>query len=245
MSLLKRSLFAAALAAVSVSLASAGVLLTEGFNDVSTLSGAGWVIVNNSSPVGTTSWFQGDFNKFPGMAGATDNSYVAANYLNAADPSAPPFLGGDVSDWLITPQLSFSGPITISFYTRTETGATFPDRLEVLANLNNSGTNVGSTATSTGDFTLLLTTINDSLTLGGYPENWTQITTTFTAATPLTGRIAFRYAYPDNSTHGNLIGIDTLTISDASGTVPEPATAGLMLGSALAIGLGWRRRVRG
>jgi hypothetical protein len=31
----------------------------ESFNDITTLPGAGWVLSNNSTPVGTTSWFQG------------------------------------------------------------------------------------------------------------------------------------------------------------------------------------------
>ena len=40
--------------------ASAGPFqVNQGFNDISTLTAAGWTMVNNSAPAGPTSWFQG------------------------------------------------------------------------------------------------------------------------------------------------------------------------------------------
>src|ERR1700682_4213238 len=76
----------------------AGVILNEGFDNISTLSGSGWAMVNNSAPVGTVGWFQGNTGIFNSQAGAPD-AYIAANFNNAALP-------GNISNWLITPVLS-------------------------------------------------------------------------------------------------------------------------------------------
>jgi hypothetical protein len=98
---------------------------TENFNDVSTLSAAGWVDVNNSTPGGTTSWFQGNPDVFAAQSGAAD-SYIAANFDNV------PF-GGNISNYLITPEPSLNNGVKISFYARTEAdGAIFNDSLELL-----------------------------------------------------------------------------------------------------------------
>ncbi|HYP51417.1 MAG TPA: choice-of-anchor J domain-containing protein, partial [Pyrinomonadaceae bacterium] len=52
--------------------------ITEGFDNITTLPGSGWFTQNNSVPVGTTGWFQGNPAVFPAQAGAT-NSYIGAN----------------------------------------------------------------------------------------------------------------------------------------------------------------------
>src|SRR5215468_4283040 len=80
--------------------AHAGTILSEGFDDVPDLPASGWVTVNRSNPIGTTSWFQGDAGVFPASTGNPD-SYAAANFLNTS------FAGGNISDWLLTPVLSF------------------------------------------------------------------------------------------------------------------------------------------
>ncbi|MGH9379293.1 MAG: choice-of-anchor D domain-containing protein, partial [Thermoanaerobaculia bacterium] len=38
---------------------------TEGFDDITMLPGAGWALINNSEPVGPSSWFQGNGTVFP------------------------------------------------------------------------------------------------------------------------------------------------------------------------------------
>ena len=60
---------------------------------------------------------------------------------------------------------------------------------------NGASTNVGSTATSVGDFTTLLLNINPNYTTNGYPNVWTQFTVTLSGLPPAgaTGRLAFRY----------------------------------------------------
>jgi len=167
-----------------------------------------WVVTNNSSPIGTTNWFTGISAVFPAQAGAS-TAYVAANFNAAA-------FGGAISDWLITPNLTnLQNGEVLTFFTRTETAAPAPDQMEVRLSLNGASTNVGATSASVGDFTTVLTTINPTFTLGGYPSAWTQFTITL-AGLPAgvnSGRIAFRYLIPNTTTSGDYIGLDTVTVS--------------------------------
>jgi len=205
--------------------AHAGVILDEGFN---TVVPPGWVAINNSTAPQLTGWFQGNPGVFPAQAGPA-NSYAAANFNNAAP-------GGDISNWLLTPVISLSNGEQITFFTRTEPGSLFPDRLEVRLSTNGASTNVGSTTTSVGDFTTLLLVVNPTLSVGGYPENWTQFTLTVAGlGGAVNGRLAFRYQVPDTNTNADYIGIDTVRVA-----VPEPSTLlVLMLGLTL---LGWHLR---
>ncbi len=209
---------------------------SEGFDNIATLSGAGWSLQNLSSPVGTTGWFQGVAATFPAQSGAP-TSYIGANFNNAAGT-------GTISNWLLTPNLTFFNGDTISFFTRTVTEVAFPDRLELRFSGNGASTNVGTTSASVGDFTTLLLTVNPNLTFTGYPSDWTQFTATLSglAAGGVSGRVGFRYFVPDGGPLGSnsdFIGIDTLNIAP----VPEPsAVLGLvMLGG---FGLYGRRRMQ-
>src|SRR5271166_3611029 len=195
--------------------------LTEGFDDVTTLAGAGWVITNNSNPLGTNNWAQGiPGNQLDGLgvnaqSGAA-NSFIQTNF-NAAN-------GGIASDWLITPVLELENGATISFYTQTNVpvNTQFPNELQVWESQSGSSTvNVGSTAASPGgDFTVQLLDINPGATAengtpGGYPTTWTEYTLTISGlSAPTDGRIGFRYYLPDAATQGTTIGIDTFSFAD-------------------------------
>jgi hypothetical protein len=215
----------------------AGVILNEGFNDISTLAGSGWTQVNNSSPAGSTGWFQGNTGIFGSQAGASD-AYIAANFDNAA-------YGGDISNWLITPVLSLQYNLQLAFYTRTETAPLAADALEVRLSTNGASGNVGATTTSVGDFTSLLLSINPTLSSSGYPQAWTLFTANVSGlGAGATGRFAFRYVVPDTSANADYIGIDSVLVNQSvtEGNVPEPATFGL-----IALGLGaalLQRRLR-
>lgn len=198
-------------------------ILTENFDNIATLPGAGWALINNSSPVGTTGWFQGNPGIFSSQAGA-DDSYIAANFENAAS-------GGNISNWLITPELSLSGTVNLNFYTRTESPAVFADRMELRLSTNGASTDVGGSDASVGDFSTLLLTINPGLIPDGYPDAWTRVAAQVSGFAPgTTGRFAFRYFVPDTSVNGDYIGVDSVSVS----AVPEPATVagfGLVLAS--------------
>ena len=181
------------------------VTLSEGFNTVPV---AGWATKQNSSPLGPTGWFQGTPAAFPSFSGAA-NSYIAADYQNT-DPAGT----GTISNWLITPVLNIKNGDLVTFYSRIPAGAEFPDRLEIRVSANGNSIDVGNTATSVGDFTTVILTINPTLVTGVYPKVWTQFTATVSGvAAPTTGRIAFRYYDTDaggNAPNGNYIGIDDM-----------------------------------
>ena len=193
----------------------AATVLSENFDNVSSLASSGWVISNQSTPAGLSDWFQGNTAVFASQSGAAD-SYIAANF-EAAGAS------GNISDWLITPALTLTNGATVSFYTRSD-GA-FADGLE-LRFASSDSVNVGSTASSLGDFTNLLLSVNPSGAPVGYPTAWTRYTATLNGFNGTAiGRLAFRYLVSNTAINGDYIGIDTLSV--ASSDVPEPATASL------------------
>jgi hypothetical protein len=177
-------------------------------------------LTNNSAPPGSSSWFQGNTTAFTSQSGDPD-SYIAANFLNAD-------VGGNISNWLITPALILDNSVIVTFYTRTTDAPIAADSLQVRLSTNGAGSNVGTTDTSVGDFTALLLTINPTLNPSGYPTAWTQFMVTLSGlASPTTGRLAFRYAVPDTSVNGEYIGIDSLSVT--STVIPEPSSGHLLL----------------
>jgi hypothetical protein len=207
----KTSLLSLALLGLLISSARAQAI-NEGFDNVENLfTSGGWARQNNSSPVGTTSWFQGGGTSqnptFPSHSGAA-SSYIAANFNSTGNL-------GNISTWLFTPTRTLRNGDIITFYTRG-TGNQYPDRLEVRLSTNGTSTNVGTTATSVGDFTTLLLTINPNLDVGVYPSQWTQFTITLSGlpAAGVSGRLAFRYFVTDGGAqadNSDYIGIDTFT----------------------------------
>ncbi|MCG2420034.1 choice-of-anchor J domain-containing protein, partial [Aequorivita sp. F47161] len=186
-------------------------LLTEDFDDITTLPGAGFTFVNASDVVGSTDWFQGNDAVFPAQSGAS-TAYIGANYNNTA--------GSVINNFMITPVLNLENGDEIIFWTRVPTGSTFPDRLEV--RISPDGANVDPTGPAdVGSYTELLLEINPSLTVGGYPETWTQFTVAITGLTGATDtRVAFRYWVTNGGPAGSnsdYIGIDTLTIEEGTG----------------------------
>src|SRR4026208_185859 len=92
--------------------------ITEAFTDITTLPAAGWFTQNNSATIGTTGWFQGNTAVFAGQAGG----YIGANFNNTTGTNT-------ISNWLLTPNRTFSNGDVIKFWTRTTTANPFPDRL--------------------------------------------------------------------------------------------------------------------
>ena len=136
--------------------------LTQGFDDITTLPGAGWVQTNHSTVVGTTNWFQ-EIAPCSRLSRARLLPYIGANFNNTTGTNT-------ISNWLLTPPVTLQNGATMTFYTRTVDAPAFPDRLQVRMSTNGASSNVGTTATDVGDFTTLLLDINPTYTLSGYPE---------------------------------------------------------------------------
>jgi hypothetical protein len=193
-------------------------LLTEGFNNVAALPANGWVFLNNSAPPGSTGWFQGQPAFFPAAAGPAD-SYIAANFNNAA-------FGGEVSNWLLTPQVVLVNGESLNFSLRL-LGEGLLDRVEVYFSDSGASTDVG------GDFSFLASFASDVDT------GWQDQTLLISGLTaPASGRFGFHYVVDDTSLNGNYIGIDSVSIN----ALPEPATIALVCLGALA--LRQRKRIR-
>lgn len=193
---------------------SAMVHLEEGFSDILNLCANGWMQVNHSEPVGVTGWYQGDSSAFSAYEGDS-NDYLAADYANADVCSG----SSTISNWFISPVMDLGEVEEIAFYTRSLGG--FPDRLELRLSNNDESTNVGSTASSVGDFTTCLLTVNPDLKAGGYPTSWTRYVISGMNASG-TGRLAFRYYVTDAGPDGKnseYIGIDSLTVSGSDTAV--------------------------
>jgi subtilisin-like proprotein convertase family protein len=178
-------------------------LINEGFDVAVPLPG-GWSAQNNSNPVGTTGWGQGLPAVFPSNSGAP-NSYIFANFQNTANV-------GVISNWLISPQIALTNGDILKFYT-SGTGSNFPDNLEVRLSTNGASTNVGTGSSDVGDFTTLLLEINPTLSVGIYPDVWTQYTINITGLSAgASGRIAFRYFIATDAgplgNNSDYIGID-------------------------------------
>ena len=202
----------------------------------------GWTCSNVSTPLGTSNWFQGNDTVFPSQAGPT-TGYIGANFNNTGGT-------GIISNWLISPVVQFGTGAELRFWARTATDADYADRLEIRA--STGGTSNGGTATSTGDFSILLGTINPTQlagpgtctapaglpNAGGFPDVWCEYVLTTAAGIPASGsgRIAFRYtvtsAGPTGS-NSNYIGIDTFSFVE--GTVAQPITSGPVSGTAVTL----------
>ncbi|MBL8182572.1 MAG: choice-of-anchor J domain-containing protein, partial [Blastocatellia bacterium] len=185
--------------------------------DFTTVPAAGWTTQNNSVPVGSTGWFQGNTATFPGQTGG----YIGANFNNTTGTNT-------ISNWLISPNATgIQNGHTLKYWTRTVAANPFPDRLQVRMSLAGASTNVGTGNAAVGDFTTLLRDINPLYETGGaYPEVWTEFTDTIAGvASPTSGRFAFRYFVEmggptgDNS---NYIGLDTVSYTASA---PAPVDA--------------------
>lgn len=210
--------------------------LSEGFENVSSLSASGWAFINNSNPapLSPATWTQGvtATSNFPAQSGPTNS------FAQVGSTSTNAITGGQVSNWLITPELDFSGGGVVSFFALTFGGNSRPEFIEVRQSGAGASTNVGTTATDVGDFTTL-TGSAGGLTqdfvapapgaIPGYAPltagtTWRQYSFNV-APTGGSGRLAFRYFATDSGVDGTqaqYVAIDTVNFA-----VPEPATSSL------------------
>lgn len=184
--------------------------LTEGFDDFVTLPGSGWFMQNNSAPDAIRPWRVG----IPLFLHGPFNSHQGADFTYALSGLTASFTGtGTISNWMVTPELSFGADAEFSFWTRVASSR--PNRLEVRLSRAGASTDVGTTTTSVGDFTELLLSINPALAEGGYPVGWTRYTITGLPRVG-SGRIALRHFVTDvadQGQNGGPLGIDTVSYS--------------------------------
>jgi hypothetical protein len=204
------------------------VIFSEGFDTFTSLSGAGWATINQSSPAGASTWAQGGGTAFTGggQAGGT-TSFTLCNYNSTTG-------AGTISNWLMTPPITIKNGDVISFYTRKGgTSGSFPDRLEFrLSNLG-AGSTAPSGAAGVGSYTNLAVSVNPNLTtnttaVDGYPLTWTQYSYTVSGlAVDTSMRMAFRYYVTDggpDGTNSNIIGVDTFAVTRTTTLATSEAT---------------------
>ena len=184
--------------------------LSEGFENGIP---ADWTTINNSDVVGTNAnWSDGNPIVFPAHSGST-NSYAFANYQLSG--------GNIINAWMLTKPVTISNGDKFSFWTRTTDG-TFPDRLELRMSTRGNSENVGTSATSVGDFSNLLLTINPNLLPGTtYPNSWTKFEVIISGLPEsVTGRFGFRYWIDNIDINADYIGIDDILFQSPQSCSP-------------------------
>ena len=187
LSRLSSTLLASALALAGAANASAATaLISEGFDNVYTLASHGWVLSNNSTPSGSTGWFQGEDFQFPSQGGA--GGYAAADFNNAA-------AGGAIDNWLITPQFSTAIRGQVTVWLRGMAEDPYLDTVKF--GFSTGGSDITDFTTGA-----LVTTAGD----------WTQYTFGYVAAgAGSTARFAIEYT--GDADLANYMGVDTLSIT--------------------------------
>lgn len=196
----KKACAALALVGAMASAHADAVLISEGFDNVATLTSSGWQILNLNTPTGLTApWVQGDQTVFNALTGAA-NSYISSNYNNAA-------AGGSLASWLITPVFSTAQDLTISFWAKADLLDGYYDTLSF--GLLDAAGNPSSLFYDT------------QVTVAG---DWTQYTLTLAGlGAGTTGRFAIEYI--GSADLANYVGVDNLTVTASD--VPEPASLAL------------------
>ncbi len=180
---------------------------------------ATWTSVNDSpgGPGTNPNWqVVNSGGVFAPFSGAT---YAFANYNSSTGAN-------DISNYLISPLVTFNNGDTITFYTRTVDFPAFPDRLELVYNTTGS--------TLPADFTNVLLTVNPTLTTAGYPTTWTQFSATITGLAGATaGRFAFHYnptTGGPSGTNSDYIGIDEVNYLATGSTLATNTSLGFGCG---------------
>ncbi|MCX6162220.1 MAG: M6 family metalloprotease domain-containing protein [Ignavibacteriae bacterium] len=190
------------------------VIYTDNFDGDNTLTGLqnrGYKIFNQSVPVGTLSWFQGNATVFTAFKGPT-TGYVGINFNSTAGV-------GNIDNWMILPRVAgglLSGD-SLFFYERSSTGSIYPDSIRVMYSANDSVPQ-GSWA-ELGRFKTNTTT--------GWQRHGFKATTA-----SINGSFAIRYCVANggpNGSNSDYVGIDALTIERSRNqqlTVPVTVISG-------------------
>jgi hypothetical protein len=173
---------------------------------------ANWPRLNESAPIGsqTSGWFAPptEAQAFPAYNGPRW-AFAEANWLAAAG-------NGTCDAWMMTPPVYLSNGAYFSFWTRSPTNSTYPDRMQMRYS-------TAGNSTLTADFksnpTLL--EINPTQAQNGYPQVWKSFGVILSDLPgTVLGRIAFRYYVTDCGPlglSGDVVGVDAVSYT------PEPS----------------------
>lgn len=195
------------------------VVFQENFDLAPDFLANGWLTDNNSNPQGASDWTQGNGADVGEIAYNGDTTEYCVTDFNATTGA------GDISDWLMSPVITFHNGDTVSFYTISYNSHTFPDRLECRLSPNGSGSATGADETTVGDFTITLVTVNAALDTVSYPsvavegDTWTRFTGVVSGlGGPTAGRIGFRYYVTNAGPSGansSTIALDAVSVISA------------------------------
>jgi hypothetical protein len=174
----------------------------DGDNTIAALQARGYLIYNNSVPVGSLSWFQGNATVFPAFNGPT-TGYVAANYNSTSG-------AGTIDNWLILPRVTGGTLATdsLTFWARSTDLATqnWADSIYVMFSVSDS--------TPTGTWSILgKFKVPNPAT--GAPNNGYTYYAYKAAAAGVNARFAIRYHVTDagpSGSNSDYIGVDAINI---------------------------------
>jgi len=176
----------------------------NGANDTNALRSRGYLIYQESQPVGSSFWFQGNPAVFTAFNGPT-SGYVGANY-NATSGV------GQIDVWLVMPRITGGGLIvgdSLYFYSRSPLNSIYPDSIRVMYSTTDS--------TPSGTWTEL-----ERFKVNTDSSGW-QLKGFRAPTANANARFAIRYNVADggpSGTNSNYIGIDAISIV-RTGTVTQ------------------------
>lgn len=204
----------------------------EEFDTLANSFAKGWAAINNSRPIGLSTWNQASIEGLDSKGKAFVPSYPFA--AQSAVYSGKDFIminqnavddQGTISAWLMSPPTMMKNGDVIEFYTRTVptgfngAGTDVAERMQVRLAPNKNSVEAGNTATSVGDYSTLLLDINPTYAVNGanaFPRDWQKYTITIAGLPPTVQqrRFAFRYYVEDGGAAGSrafCVGIDNVS----------------------------------
>ncbi len=200
----------------------AQTIFYEGFDDVSSLAGSGWVLTNLSEPLGDLSWSQAD-----GGLGAIAYSGDTLSYAQSGFQATDANGSGTISDWMVTPQVMLNNGDMIRLFALSYSSSSFPDRIEVRISPD-GGSDIGTGAEDVGDFTTLVFTINEDLDTTSFPslaagDDWTGFEGAVAGLSGATMcRVGVRYYVTDGGGTGansSTVGVDDLEVYSGQSSI--------------------------
>jgi hypothetical protein len=188
----------------------------EEFDTVQNAYNKGWRFINRSEEIGPSDWgagMRGEADFMPYSSRGNNTGYLSTDYQATAGATSV------ISNWAVSPAVTFQNGDRIVFYSRCRTyasGTDFGNRLQLRINTLNDGLNVGDQL-GVGDFETALVDINPSYLeqpdAFAYPNSWTRFEgKVYGLNKPAKGRFAFRYFVEGAGSNGrgSAVGVDSV-----------------------------------